>query len=398
PPLAVAGLYLVAGERNIPAEKLRGSVLQWPFYAEDCGYAVHMPLRLRMRLAADCVEFCTKKMPKFHAFLEDTYFFSESGLTAVEEMALGFIEIRHLTRELVNRGVDIDSFAPRIAILVNCSMDFFEEIAKIRATRRMFARMMKEEFGAKDPRSMAVVITSHTSGLSLTAQQPFNNIVRGSIQALALVMAGARAIEISAFDEAYRTPSEASHLVGLRTQQVIALETGINKVADPLGGSYYVESLTDEMERRIQGLIADIEAKGDPVALSEKGWFKQFFEDVMARYAKQVQDKEVMKVGLNCFQIPDEEDTLLKEVAESKFEPCRHHIKKIKAYKHARDMEQVLNVLHELHDMARADQGNLMHPIIKALDAGATMGEMGGVMRMAYDWPYDPFFMVEPII
>ena len=130
---------------------------------------MHLPFSLRLRMACDCIEFCAKEMPKFHSFVEDTYFFSEAGLNAVEEMALGLIEIRHIVRQVLNRGVPIDSFAPRIAILVNCSMDFFEEIAKIRATRRLFARMMQKEFGAKDPRSLAVVITSHTSGLSLTA-------------------------------------------------------------------------------------------------------------------------------------------------------------------------------------------------------------------------------------
>jgi methylmalonyl-CoA mutase cobalamin-binding domain/chain len=168
---------------------------------------MQMPFNLRLRLSLDSMEFCARNMPKFHSFVEDTYFFSESGLNVVEEMALGFVEIRHLVREMIKRGVDIDSFAPRIAILVNCGMDFFEEIAKIRATRRLFARMMKE-FGAKDPRSLAVVITCHTSGLSLTAQQPFNNIVRGAVQTLSLVLAGVQAIEVSAFDEAYRTPSK----------------------------------------------------------------------------------------------------------------------------------------------------------------------------------------------
>ena len=190
-------------------------------------------------------------------------------------MALGFVELRHLVREVLNLGVDIDSFAPRIAILVNCGLDFFEEIAKIRATRRLFARMMKEEFGAEDPRSWAVVITCHTSGLSLTAQQPANNIVRGTLQAVALVLAGVDTLEISAFDEAYRTPSPESHLVALRTQQVIHLESNVSKVADPLGGSYFVEALTDETETRIWDMIMEIEAKGNPAELSDSGWFRR---------------------------------------------------------------------------------------------------------------------------
>jgi len=395
PPIAVAGLYLVARENRVPHAQLRGSVLQWPFYAEDCGYAVHMPFGLRLRLALDCIEFCTAEMPRFHAFLEDTYFFSEAGLNGAEEVALGLVEIRYIVRKLLERGMDIDSFAPRIAILVNCGLDFFEEIAKIRATRKLFARMMKEEFGAKDPRSQAVVITCHTSGLSLTAQQPFNNIVRGAIQSLALVLAGVHAIEISAFDEAYRTPSPQSHLVGLRTQQVIHLETGVNKVMDPLGGSYYVESLTRAMEERIGEMVLDIESRGDPAELVEKGWFKDFFEDTMSRYSREISEGEVMKVGLNCHEIPEEEDILLKEVAETKIEPCCERIEKIKEYRRSRDPDRIKGILDELHHKAGREGENLMHPIVKAFELGATMGEIAGMLRLAYDYPYDPHGLVE---
>jgi methylmalonyl-CoA mutase N-terminal domain/subunit len=289
--------------------------------------------------------------------------------------------------------MNIDSFAPRIAILVNCSMDFFEEIAKIRAARKIFATMMKEEFGAKDPRSHSVVITSHTSGLSLTAQQPFNNIVRGTIQSLALVLAGVHAIEISAFDEAYRTPSPESHLVGLRTQQVIHLESGVTKVADPLGGSYYLESLTDEMERRIWDMIRDIEAKGDPERLSDRGWFKRFFVDAMERYAREVKECVEWKVGLNCHQVSDEEDTLLKEVAESKIEPSWDRIDQIKEMKSRRDQAAVAAALNELYRTAKNSEDNLMYPIIQSMAASGTMEEIGGMMRMAYGHPYDPFGM-----
>jgi methylmalonyl-CoA mutase N-terminal domain/subunit len=394
-PFALAGLYLAAKERDIPARKLRGSVLQPPFYAEDCGYAMHMPFRLRLRLSRDSIEFCSAEMPKFHSFVEDTYFFSEAGLNGVEEMALGFVEIRHIVRELIKRGVDIDSFAPRIALLVNCSMDFFEEIAKIRASRRIFARMMRDEFHAKDPRSWAAVITCHTSGLSLTAQQPFNNIVRGAVQTLALVMAGVDALEISAFDEAYRTPSPESHLVGLRTQQVIQLESNVAKVADPLGGSYFVESLTNEMEERIRAMVLDIEAKGDPAELSDSGWFKDFFEERMTRYYQQLRDGEVKKVGLNVHEIPDQEDTLLKEVVESKIEPCWSRIEKMKQLKDSRDKRTVRRVLEEVREKTGDDRENLLYPIISATEAGATMGEIAGVMRMACGFPYDPHGLID---
>jgi methylmalonyl-CoA mutase N-terminal domain/subunit len=277
-------------------------------------------------------------------------------------MALGFVEIRGIVRALLDRGVAIDSFAPRIAILVNCRMDFFEEIAKIRATRRLFARMMREEFDARDPRSLAVNVAAHTSGLSLTAQQPVNNVVRGATQALALALAGAQAIEVSTFDEAYRIPSPEAHLVGLRTQQVIQLESGVTRVADPLGGSYYVESLTEEMERRIEERVVRIEAAGEPAHLCETG---------------------------------TEEDVLLREAAEEKIDPFRERIAAIREHRRRRDAGRVKAALGSLHDCASDRDANLMGDIVAATEAGATMGEMAGVLRMAYGQPADPFGLLE---
>jgi methylmalonyl-CoA mutase, N-terminal domain len=393
--IAAASLNIIGGDNNVPLDKLRGSVIQAPFYVEDCGYASHMPFRLRLRLSVDCIKFCTEEMPRFHSFVEDTYFIAETGLNAVDEMALGFIEIRYIIRQLLKSGMDIDSFAPRIGILVNCSMDFFEEVAKIRGTRRLFARMMREEFGAKDPRSWSAVITCHTSGLSLTAQQPVNNIVRGTLQSLALVMAGVQAVEISAFDEAYRTPSPESHMVGLRTQQIVQLESNVAKVLDPLGGSYFVESLTDEMEKRIWARVLEIEAMGDPAELSDEGWFKRYFEEAMAAYSQKIRDGSLPKVGLNAFQIPEEQDTLLKEVVESKIEPCWSRIDEVKRYKEGRDQARIKDVLLEVCEKSKDEEENLIHIIKEALLAGATMGEIAGMMRIAYGVPYDPLGMIE---
>ena len=397
PQSVMSCLYLCAKEYGYDPAKLRGSVVQAAFYNEDCGYAIRTPFRVRIRMATDSIEFGTREMPKFHSFIEDTYYISDAGLNSIEEMALGFVEIRYLVRQLLGRGLDIDSFAPRIAILLNCRMDLFEEIAKVRATRRLFARMMRDEFGAKDRRSLSTVITCHTSGLTLTAQQPFNNIVRGALEALAMVLAGAQAIEISAFDEAYRTPSPASHLVGLRTQQVIQMETNTTKVVDPLGGSYYIEALTDELERRIWDLVQKIEAQGDPAKLSDDGWFKRnFFDEAMQRYARELREEKLLKVGVNCFRIPEEEDTLLKEVVETKIEPCFARIDKIKAYKEKRDQGRLRDALQALLEQTRSEKQNITYPIMEAMQSGATMGEVLGVVRLAYGAPYDPFGMVEP--
>ena len=207
PAFALAGQYLASPCHGIDPRVLRGSAIQPPLYSEDCSYSTFLPFETRMRLTLDSIVFALREMPRFHAFLEDTYYISDGGLDAVEEMSLGLLEIREVCRRLLARGLPVDSFAPRIAILVNCRMDLFEEIAKIRATRRMFARMMREEFGATDPRSWSVNIAVHTSGLTLTAAQPANNIVRGAVQALAMAMAGVHGLEISAFDEPFRTPS-----------------------------------------------------------------------------------------------------------------------------------------------------------------------------------------------
>lgn len=387
----VAGLYSVASERGVSPAAMRGSVIQSPFFCEDCGYAVHMPFRLRLRLAADSIEFSSREMPKFHTFLEDTYYISENGIDAVEEMALGFIEVRGLIRELLARGLDIDSFGPRIAILVNCRMDFFEEIAKIRATRRLFARMMRDEFGAKDPRSWAVNISVHTSGLSLTAQQPVNNIVRGAVQALAMACAGVQALEVSTFDEAFRTPSPEAHIVGLRTQQVVELESRVTQVADPMGGSYFVESLTDELERRIGEMICNIEAMGDPAQLADRGFFRRMFDEATERHSQGLIDGTLAKVGVNVHAVADEEDTLLRDVAERKFEPSRERIEWMAAYRAGRDARAVEEALRALYEAGLDPRRSLMPPIIAGTRAGATNGEMAGVLRMAYGRPADPF-------
>jgi methylmalonyl-CoA mutase N-terminal domain/subunit len=399
PPLfLVSALYCVARERGISPSVLRGSVVQSPYYCEDTGYALHMPFDLRERLSVDSIAFAAREMPRFHAFLEDTYYISDGVLDAVEEMALGFIEIRGLIRSLLERGIDADSFAPRIAILVNCRMDVFEEVAKIRATRRLFARMMREEFGARDPRSLAVNVTAHTSGMSLTAQQPLNNVVRGAIQTFGLALAGARAIEVSTFDEAYRPPSPEAHEAALRTQQIVELESNAAHVADPLGGSYFVESLTDEMERRIWEMVQRIEAKGGPAELAANGYFRGLFQSGMERQARALADGTLPKVGVNRYAIPEEQDTLLREMTQQKIEPHYERITEVQEHRKRRDAGRVRGSLEALHVVASDRSTELTPAVIEAFQVGATIGEMAGVMRMAYGQAADPFGLVaDPI-
>jgi methylmalonyl-CoA mutase N-terminal domain/subunit len=396
PIIALAGLKLAARAAGFPIDRLRGSILQVPLYSEDCCYAIHLPVEFRVRMSLDAITYCAQAMPRFHSYVEDTYFFSESGLTPVEEMALGFVQIRHLTRRLVARGVPVDAFAPRIAILVNCGMEFFEEIAKIRATRRLFAKMMRDEFGATDPRSWSVAVTSHTSGLSLTAQQPANNIVRGTLQALSLVFAGVQALEISAFDEAFRTPSCEAHLVGLRTQQIIDLETGAARVSDPLGGSYFVEAMTDAIEARIRARVDEIEATGNPEQLSRDGYFKAIFHKAMEESQRLIDSGEIPVVGVNVHRIPDEDDILLRDVTERKIEPCEEQIERIVAFKRSRDLAQVTGVLDRVVAAVRSE-ANLVPVVTDALDVGATVGEITGTMRVGLGLAYDPYGLAEPM-
>ena len=393
---SLTGLLGAVDAFGFAPDKVRGSVLQAPLYCADASYSNGMPVALSSRLSVDTIEYSAVNLPRFHAYVEDTYFFSECGLTAVEEMALGFVEIRHLVRALRDRGIPVDRFAPRIAILVNCSMDFFEEIAKIRATRRYYARMMKEEFGAQDARSMSAAITSHTSGLTLTAQQPINNVIRGTVQGLALALAGVQAMEISAFDEGFRTPSAEAHIAGICTQQILAIETGITKVADPLGGSYFIESLTDAIEARIGDMIKEVEAAGDPIELAERGYFREMFNRASERHYRAVASGEHQLVGVNCHQMPREEDTLLRDITERKIPPCREQIETIHRFRTERSQDPVRRSLREVYAQAKTRDTNLVPATCDGFRAGATMGELAGAMRLAYDAPYDPHGALRP--
>jgi methylmalonyl-CoA mutase N-terminal domain/subunit len=387
---AVGGLYLAARAHGYDPVILRGSAILGPLYTEDTGYACNISHALAMRLACDSIEFATERMPRFHPYVEDTYFISDGSVDAVEEMALGFVQLREITRRLLARGLGADAFAPRIALLVNCRMDLFEEVAKIRAARRLYARMMREEFGARDERSLAINVTAHTSGATMTSQQLANNVVRGAVQTVALYMAGVRAMEISAFDEAIRTPSEAAHLVALRTQQVIALESGVGDVADPLGGSWYVEALTDELERAIRARVAEIESRGDILDLAERGFFRGLFTDAMVARAREVSEGTRPVVGVNVHRMEREDDVLLREHAERRIEPAYEVIDAVRAFKAGRDRGRVTAALDALEAAGREEDRNLMGELIAALQAGCTMGECTGVLRQAYGYPYDP--------
>jgi methylmalonyl-CoA mutase N-terminal domain/subunit len=386
----VAGMYVAAKRLGWDPKILRGSMILAPLFSEDTSYSHNIPLELHMRLAVDATIFSTQEMPRFHPFVEDTYFISDGSVTAIDEMALGFIELREVVRRILAKGVDIDSFAPRIALLVNCGMDFFGEVAKIRASRRLYAEMMRDEFGAKDPRSLAINVAAHTSGATMTREQLVNNVVRGACQTIALTMAGVRAMEISAFDEAIRTPSQAAHMVSIRTQQVVQIETGAGDVADPLGGSYYVESLTAEMARRIKERYESIEALGDVVELADGGFFRAIFADAMVERSREVMDGRRLVVGVNAAQMDPADDVLLRDIAHERIEPHYEVAAEVAHWRTTRDQPALVAALDALEVIGRDETRNVTGGIVDALEAGATVGECIGVLREAYGAPYDP--------
>lgn len=398
PVFAVAGLACVAREKGIPLSELRGSTVLAPLYSDDCSYAVHQPIEMRVRQATDAIEFGTRQMPRYRTFLEDTYYISEAALTAVEEITLGLIEVRLLVGEAIKRGLNIDEFAPRMAILVTVGMDFFEEVAKIRALRRIWARMMKDEYQAKDPRSWRSAITVHTSGLSLAAKAPIHNVTRGAYEALAATLAGCQAVEISCFDEPIRTPSPEAAVVALRTQQIIAYETGITKVVDPLGGSYFVEALTNELEQRIMAMVDEIERKGNACELSEKGYFRAVFENASKRYQEAIKTGRRKIVKVNTLNSPSEEDSLLKESVETKVAVNLEQIEKVRELKAKRNKTAVKEALDEVYAKAKNRATNLVPVIMEAFVKGLTMGEITGAIRLSYGVAYDHFGMADNLL
>jgi methylmalonyl-CoA mutase N-terminal domain/subunit len=250
---------------------------------------------------------------------------------------------------------------------------------------------MREEFGAADPRSWSVNIAVHTSGMTMTAAQPSNNIVRGAVQALAMAMAGVQGLEISAFDEPFRTPSAIAHQVAIRTQQVIQAETNIGAVADPLGGSWYLETLTDELERRIDAAVRETESLGDVGTLVESGHFRGIFTSAMDRHSRAVQDGELRIVGVNEHVIPAEADRFLRDVAEERFEPDHAHVARVRAWRATRPTEPLRAALDRVRAAAADPDADLMEPIVAALDADATIGEITGCLREGTGLPGDPF-------
>ncbi len=335
------------------------------------------PPRPSLRLAADLIAWCAREAPRFNAISLSGYHMREAGCTAAQEMAFALSNAIAYVEAVLERGVDVDSFAPRLSWIFNTHMDFFEEIAKYRALRRMWASIMRDRFGATDPRSMMLRTHTQTAGSTLTLQQPENNIVRAAVQGLAAALGGVQSMALSCFDEAIAIPTQRAQTLAVRTQQMLQHEFGITGVADPLGGSWYVEQLTDRLEADARALMDEIERMGGAVAAIEQGYYQQLIAEEAYRKHQRIADGEDIVVGVNAFRDEDEPSTERFDVP-AQLEPAQREL--LAALRGRRDQAAVDASLAALAETA-AGAGDLMPPIVAAVAVDATLGEVCGALR-----------------
>jgi methylmalonyl-CoA mutase N-terminal domain/subunit len=327
-------------------------------------------------------------MPKWNAISISGYHIREAGANAIQELAFTLASGMAYVEAARKRGLNIDDFAPRLSFFFNSHNDFFEEIAKFRAARRIWARLMKEKYGAKNPGSWMLRFHTQTAGFSLTAQQPENNIVRTTIQALAAVLGGTQSLHTNSMDEAYALPTEKAVLISLRTQQIIAYESGVINNIDPLAGSYFIEALTNELEERAMKYISTIESlgSGEWKMLSgmikgiETGFFQREIADASYMYQKEVERKERVVVGVNQFTVGEKRSIETLKIDEA---VQKKQIARLKKLRLKRDTKKVEETLDELKKVAQRE-GNLMYPILECVKCYATVGEICNVLRSIY--------------
>ena len=364
----------------MPAEQLAGTIQtdilkEYIAQKEWC-----FPIDPAMRLVTDMIEYCAQRMPRWHPVSISGYHIREAGSTAQQELAFtlkdGFTYVEHA----VERGLDVDEFAPRLSFFFNAHIDFFEEIAKYRAARRIWARELRDTYGAKDERSLLMRFHTQTAGVSLTAQQPLNNIVRTAIEALSAVLGGTQSLHTNSFDEALALPTEEAVRVALRTQQIIAHETGVTHTIDPLGGSYFVEALTDRIEEAAYGYFATIDELGGMVEAVKQNYPQREIADASFELQEEIERGERIIVGVNRYQ--QVEDRSL-ELLSIPVELERKQIGRVQAVRARRDGAAVERALDELRDAAAADR-NLMEPLLDAARVHATEGEIIGSLQRVF--------------
>jgi len=390
PAIIMLAMYVAMAERRgIPPEAL-GGTLQTDIIKEFIAENEYIfPPRPSMRLVTDIITYTTRHMPRWNPISVSGYHIREAGSTAAQELAFTLADGMAYVRHAIDAGLDVDEFAPRISFFFNSHIDFFEEIAKFRAARRIWAHMMRDTFGAKNPRSWLLRFHTQTAGCSLTAQQPENNITRTAMEALAAVLGGTQSLHTNSMDEALALPTEKAVGIALRTQQVIAYETGVTNTVDPLAGSYFVEALTTKMEQDVYRYFERIEEQGGVLACIDNGFFVREIHDAAREYQRRIEQGEFIQVGVNAFVDPDEQQIQLLDI-DPAFE--REQVERVRALRARRDVTAWAASLQKLENAATGTD-NLMYPIIDALKADATEGEIVQVLSKVFGrYEEPPFF------
>jgi methylmalonyl-CoA mutase N-terminal domain/subunit len=371
-------MYLaVAEKQGVPFDKLRGTVQNDILKEYPARGTYIFAPRPSMRLITDIFAYCTKEVPQWNTISISGYHIREAGSTAVQEVAFTLANGIAYVEAAIAAGMQVDEFGPRLSFFFNSHSDFLEEVAKFRAARRLWAKIMKERFNAQDPRSLMLRFHTQTAGCSLTAQQPLNNIMRVAFQAMSAVLGGTQSLHTNSYDEALALPSEVAVQVALRSQQVVAYETNVCDTVDPLAGSYYIEKLTDEVEARAQEYIDQIDRMGGAVAAIEKGFIQKEIGASAYRFQREIEKGERIIVGLNRFQTHEDKLTDLLKVDP---EVGVKQVARLAELKSSRDNAAVKQALAELKTAAEGAD-NLMPPILKAVKALATLGEICDTLR-----------------
>ncbi len=388
PASILLAMYIAVGEKQgIPSEKLTGT-LQNDILKEYIAQKEWIfPPEPHMRLITDLIAFCTQHVPQGNTISISGYHIREAGSTAVQELAFTLADGFAYVEAAIKAGLDVDAFAPRLSFFFNSHLDFFEEIAKYRAARRIWAKHMREKYKAKNPQSWLLRFHTQTAGCSLTAQQPENNIIRTAFEALAGVLGGTQSLHTNSMDETYALPSEKAVHIALRTQQLIAHETGVVNTIDPLAGSYFVESLTNKMEQEAEKYFDEIERQGGVLKCIEEGYFQREIAEAAYRYQKQIEEKERIVVGVNEFVLEDEK----VEIPILKIDPEveKEQVRNLKKVREKRDNDKVKRSLENLKKVAQSTE-NTMPALIECVRCYTTEGEICDVLREVFGEYVEP--------
>jgi len=382
PAAVLLAFYLCVGEKQGASYRELGGTIQNDILKEYIAQKSWIfPPRPSMRIITDILAFCSREVPRWNTISISGYHIREAGSTAAQELAFTLADGFAYVEAGIAAGLDVDSFAPRLSFFFNSHLDFFEEIAKFRAARRIWARHMKERYGAKDPRSWMLRFHTQTAGCSLTAQQPENNIVRTALEALAAVLGGTQSLHTNSMDETWALPTEKAVEIALRTQQIIAYESGVVNVIDPLGGSYFLEALTNRLEEEAEDYFRRIEEQGGVLAAIENGFFQREIADAAYRYQRAIETGERIVVGVNRYRNPDE--TLEIEILRIDPEVERKQNERLSRLRANRSATRVEETLERLKEGARGD-ANLMPLIIECARAYCTEGEIVNALKEVF--------------